>query len=149
MFNKTYNQLTSTNHTREKPDMNKFHMKELMLTMKPFKRLNMSQSLNNTLIMKPFKELNKFQSTELSLTTTLLNTKLNMFLKSPTQLLLNKSHNKNLILNMSQFKRPILNTLLKPDIPLNMSHKKDKLKTFNTSQSPNKSSTNLKSNNLK
>jgi len=138
---------TYTNHTKEKLDMNKSHMKDKLWNMKPSKRLNMSQLLNNMLIMKPFKEPNKSQSIEPSLTTTLLNIKLNMSHKSLIPPSLNKSHNKNLMSNMSQFKRPILNTSLKPDIPPNMSTKKDKSKMLNMSQLLNKSYTNLKSNN--
>jgi len=94
--------------------------------------------------MKLFKELNKFQLPELTLITTLLNTKLNMFHKSHTPPLLTMSHNKNHTLNKYQYKELTLNTFQKPDGLLNMSHNKDKSKTLNTSQLLNKLYTNHK-----
>jgi len=54
--------------------------------------------------MKLFKELNKFQLQEATLITTLLNTKLNMFHKYHTPLLLIKSQYKDLMLNKFQYK---------------------------------------------
>jgi len=124
----------STNHTKENQLSKKSHSIDNILIMKPYKKLNMSQYKKFTLIMNQSSDKNKFQLTKLLLITTLLNIKLNMFHKLTIPPKLNMSQYKNHTLNMFQFKKLILNTSQKPDIPLNMLLKKNKLKMFNMFQ---------------
>jgi len=124
--------------------MNMFQSKENTKISNKSPELNMFQSKKFTPTTKLSKKLNKFQSPDNTLIIIPLNTKLNMFHKLATLPLLNMFHNKDHMLNKFQLPELLLNTLVKPDIPPNTSHNKDKLKTLNTFQSLNKLSTNHK-----
>jgi len=81
--------------------------------------------------MNQYKKLNKYQLPDNIPIITLLNTKLNMYLKLTIPPKLNMFHNKNHILNKFQLPNKLLNMYQKPDIPLNMFHNKEHtLKTF-------------------